>query len=394
MKSEHFNVSLRGPGTTSASATASLASADIVVPPHDERKTTTSKTTASTAPAASTATAAAPTAAPTASVQVEATPTTSLSSLSVTHINLNSTRQQADEILFDGTGSVVMVEKQDVTPRFPGMPAFSPSPFSFGGEVVVGTVYPDVTPEKRRLQLLESSIRERKSAVTEQMEVDVAMARQAHLEMARLWRKLTTDVQLCSEEINMLQQQQVQQREMIVQSTAAAKEAKRVAGEAVHCVSDFETEQLELLREQNQKYRQQLSEAKHGKSGREHRESILDSLCDDMDASIDGMWDGERGSISHQRTNQRSGSTTTTNSSNGTAGAKMRMKHGAKSKRRSRGSKRKSRSRGDQLYGFDYGGPDPDPWKVEFSGGSLSEHEVDIITLPKVQLSPQYRRES
>ena len=372
---KHVNVPLSGT-TTAAPADGDHESnplSDSVTPALDLTAATTTTATTTT-----TTTATPP-------------PPNSLSSVSVTHINLNSTHQQSEEILFDSTGSVVVVENQELTPRFPGVPKFTTSPFSFGGDVVVGTVYPDVTPEQRRLQLLESSIRERKTAITEQMEVDVAMARQTHLEMARLWRKLTTDVQLCSEEMRMLQQQQVSQREMIVISTATARDAKKVAHDALHRVDDFETDQLEMLREQNQKYRRQLTDAQH--TTKSYTDNIVDELCEDIDSSIDGMWsngvEGKRNLSSSSRESSRSSRGSSSNS-RGSMGAKVRMKHGATSKRK---NKSRKRNRNSHQLGFDYGGPNPDPWKVEFSGTSVSEHEHDIITLPNVQLSPQYRKE-
>ena len=254
----------------------------------------------------------------------------------------------------------IQIKKEDATPRLPG-PNFVHS--SSTNTLIVGSVYPDVTAEQRKLQLLENSMLERKHALIEQEEIDKALVKQTHLEMARLWRKLTNDVSVLKKNMKTISTNQInwdeQLRVLITQSNTTARDARHDVKIALNVIQEWSFEN-EKLRQQNDYYKQ--NEDEFNGRGRTHSDSFTDDYIEML-------------SSPQPTQKQRSSSSASSLGSNGLS-AKVRRNNN-----HSRGSRKKKKKK--RNLGFDDGGQNPDRWNVEFSDTDMQMNEM-AVTLPNV----------
>jgi len=94
----------------------------------------------------------------------------------------------------------------------PGVPSFGASAESQSksGALIVGTLYEDISPSERRLQLLEEALKERTLALRlgREQEVESALTRQVHIEMARLWSEMSEKMRDMERELSAVKSRQ------------------------------------------------------------------------------------------------------------------------------------------------------------------------------------------
>jgi hypothetical protein len=256
---------------------------------------------------------------------------------------------------------------------------------AFDPRITVGTIYADVTPEQKRLHMLEASINEQKRESYEQEKEERALLRQKMIDLNKVYNELTTTVSNMKSNLNGMQRNQVnwdnEIRVLITQSNSTAREAKHICHESWTNVQKF-AEEHQFFKEDNELLRAALKDEPSDQMRRDTYGST-----DDFVNMVEEQINNER-ARTNSNSSTSSGLSQTRNKSRGSSRGGSRSgnrssrgssSHGGHSKQRSRSKKKRNRKHKGDGLGFDL--TDADPWQVEFSTSTSSD-----VLLPKVSL--------